>query len=142
MPLSGRQKKGEIALTETITNLFATKPNQLLLPKLILALVVFVLCICEIFVPLLFALLAWTQKYLRKEAKVSGVKEKFHAYGCLCPFFPHNNGMPINNISGTIPKVTGKKSCLENKMNSQIFALKTLVNNENSLSIAKNVKKK
>lgn len=58
MPLSGRQKMGEIALTETITNLFATKPNQLLLPKLILALVVFVLCICEIFVPLLFALLA------------------------------------------------------------------------------------
>lgn len=120
------------------------KPNQLLLPKIILSLVVFALWTCEIFVSLLFALLAHanfhsTQKYLRKEAKVSEVKEKFHAYGCLLPFFPHNNGMPTNSISGTIPKVSGKKSCSENKTNSPIFALQRLVNNETSLSITKRV---
>lgn len=115
------------------------RPNQLLLSRLILALVVFAFSICEIFVPLQFALLAWTQKYLRKEAKVPGVKEKFHAYGCLCPFFPHNSGMPINPVSGAIPKVTGKKSCYENNTNSQIFALKRLVNIESSLSITERV---
>uniref|UniRef100_A0A8C3EGW3 Small ribosomal subunit protein eS6 n=1 Tax=Corvus moneduloides TaxID=1196302 RepID=A0A8C3EGW3_CORMO len=74
-----------------------------------------------------------------KEAKVSGVKEKFHAYGCLCPFFPHNSGMPINPVSGAIPKVTGKKSCYENNTNSQIFALKRLLNIESSLSITERV---
>lgn len=139
MSLSGRQKMGENCSYKTITNLFAMKPNQVLLPKLILVLVIFALGICEIFVPLLFPLLAWIQNYIRNKATVSGVEEKFHAYGCLFPFFPHNNGMSINNVSGTIPKVTGKKSCLENKTNSQIFALKRLVNNESLLSITNRV---
>lgn len=93
----------------------------------------------EIFVPLLFASLAQRQKYLRKKAKVLQVKEKFHAYG-LCPFFPHTNGMPINNLNGTISKVTEKQSCSENKTNTQISALKRLVNIASSLSITETVK--
>lgn len=35
--------------------------------------------------------------------------------------------MPINNISGTVPKMQGKKSCYKNKTNFQIFALKRLL---------------
>lgn len=35
--------------------------------------------------------------------------------------------MPINNVSGTVPKMQGKKSRYQNKTNFQIFALKRLL---------------